>query len=115
MTDYINSKGNEVTDNTIVVVPFSDYKDYSYTEIIEPLTGKVKRQWFSEHFYYCLPVVIGNQYGFAIKSSIDFFAIWSGVDNEEVRIFSKREDADIQSVDGHFKSGVSGSIISVYE
>lgn len=106
MTEYINSKGNEVTDNTIVVIPFSEYKDYSYTEIIEPLAGKVKRQWFSEHFYYCLPVVIGNQYGFAIKSSIDFSAIWSGVDSEEVRIFSKREDADIQSVDGHFKSGV---------
>ena len=106
MTEYINTPGNEVPENTIVVVPYNLNTDGFYTEIIEPLNGKVKRDWFTDHFYYCLPLVIGNQYGFIIKSTRKFSITWPG-GNAAVKI---TEDSDNlvhkQSILNHFTNGV---------
>jgi hypothetical protein len=49
---YLNEPGFEVPDNTILVVPTSENNDGFYKEVIMPLKGEVKRDWFHSHFYY---------------------------------------------------------------
>ena len=65
------NKEDIVPENTIVVVPHFK-NDTSYLDVIQPLKGEAKRDWFDQAFYYCLPLTIGNQYGFAIKSLRSF-------------------------------------------
>ena len=67
-----------VPDNTIAVIPNATGYTELYEDIIEPLHGKFKRDWFVKHAYYCLPLTIGNQYGFLIKSLYDFNILWNG-------------------------------------
>lgn len=102
---YINSIGNEVPPNNIVVIPFQNgIKSYS-DEILEPLAGNTKRDWFTSHFYYCLPLVIGNQYGFLVKSAVNIDVIWNGTDAAEITFL----DSDIhkkQIVTNHFGNGI---------
>lgn len=77
-----------VPDNKIIVIP---NRGVSY-EIIEPLilAAKLdkKRDWFNDRFYLCLPIVIGNQYGFIIRAQRDFSVTWDG-----------REETDAISID----------------
>jgi hypothetical protein len=77
---YMNEPGFEVPDNHILVVPHNlgIPENGYYQEVILPLAGETKRDWFTSHFYYCLPINIGNQYGFVIKSLIDFDIFWEG-------------------------------------
>lgn len=105
MVDYINTPGNEVPDNTILVVPHEINTDGHWTDIIEPLIGKVKRKWFVDHFYYCLPLVIGNQYGFIIKATKGFTAYWAGGESE-VRMCTYDPSDQRQIYTTHFKNGV---------
>jgi hypothetical protein len=64
--------------NYITIIPHDLNSDGFYKEIIQNLSGELKRDWFTPHFYYCLPLTIGNQYGFVIKSTRDFDLTWSG-------------------------------------
>lgn len=84
---YLNDSGYEVPDNKIIVVPQSLNDDGWYKEIIKPLKGENKRDWFNSHFYYCLPLSIGNQYGFVINSLRDFDLVWDGTDSDAEIIF----------------------------
>lgn len=107
---YINDAGYEVPANNIVVVP-NDLETMGYFDkIIEPLAGKMKRDWFNAHFYYCLPINIGNQYGFAIKSMWDFDATWDGSseNSQDIKIDMLSEDYDqkIQYIGSGFSEGV---------
>ena len=54
---------------------------------------KKKRMWFSPHFYNCLPLTIGNQYGFVVKSEFSFSVIWNGGDKAEDTIFMFDKDS----------------------
>jgi hypothetical protein len=105
MTEYINSPGNEVPNNTILVVPHRvDGLSY-HEEIIESLVGQPKRDWFDDHFYHCLPLTIGNQYGFVVKSTRSFTAVWCGNEEGPVIEFSDGDDTK-QIISNHFNFGV---------
>lgn len=106
---YINDPGYEVPDNKIVVIPNDVNDKFSYLNIIESLKGKIKRDWFNEHFYYCLPLNIANQYGFIIKSTRTFEATWDGQMGPSGDVSIKFLDADIaggQIISSHFGSGI---------
>lgn len=114
---YINDPGYEVPENTIVIIPSNPAaggapvtNDTFYEEIIEPLAGKPKRDWWNPHFYYCLPINIGNQYGFAIKSLWDFDAVWDGTSENDsditVNMLSEDYAAEKQYVGSGFSEGV---------
>lgn len=106
MDHYINTEGYEVPNNTIVVVPTTDSPDGYWNEIIEPLAGKPKRDWFTSHFYYCLPLVIGNQYGFAIRSLLDIDVCWPG-NGEAVEItYLNKDNVGKQHFSNHFYNGI---------
>jgi hypothetical protein len=70
-----------------------------------------KRDWFSPHFYRCLPLTIGNQYGFTVSSEFDITFEWNGGDSEESIFFQfdeNRGDLDklYPRIDSHFGHGI---------
>jgi len=100
-------------DKTIAAIP--DHKNFNrhIAEIVKPMAGDKKRDWFSEHAYHCLPLLIGNQYGFSIRSLYDFKFTWNGGNNpEDVSIimdnkYSRtRLNERPQIVTSHFGMGV---------
>lgn len=103
---YINDPGYEVPDNLILVVPHSTTNDGFWKEIIVPLKGKPKRDWFNQHFYFCLPLTIGNQYGFAIQSVRDFTLFWKGGASEVEITFLNSDNEDKQYITNGFQNGV---------
>lgn len=106
---YINDPGFEVPDNTILVIPDIIGSDGYYSEVIKPLKGEIKREWFNSHFYYCLPLTIGNQYGFVINSMRDFTIEWNGSNNQadDVKItFLNDDNAEKQTIQNGFSTGV---------
>lgn len=78
------NQGNNVPDKTIAI--FWDEITTDITkERIDTLVerpGK-KRDWFTTMFYHCLPLTIGNQYGFVVKSEFEFQVEWDGGDRPE--------------------------------
>jgi hypothetical protein len=106
---FLNQEGYEVPDNTIMVVPFDINHDGFYKETLLSLKGNNKRDWFTPHFYYCLPLTIGNQYGFYIPSMRDFDITWDGRINSpnDVSItFLNDDNAEKQNITSGFGSGV---------
>jgi hypothetical protein len=106
---FLNDPGFEVPKNKILVIPNSLTSDGFYKEVIHPLKGEVKREWFNSHFYYCLPLMIGNQYGFVIRSMRDFEVTWDGSSNTDKDLtinFLNEDNADKQTIQGGFSSGV---------
>lgn len=99
------NKEDIVPENTIVVVPhFKD--DNSYIDVIQPLKGEAKRNWFDQSFYYCLPLTIGNQYGFAIKSLRNFVVEWSGGKEPANITITDGSNDRYQSIENVFGSGI---------
>lgn len=105
---YLNDPGHEVPENTIIVVPHDIDSDGFYNDVIHSLKGDVKRQWFNEHFYYCLPINIGNQYGYVIKSQRDFEMIWDGSNNKanDISFNFFDNDESKQIIKDGFSTGV---------
>lgn len=104
----MNDPGHEVPDDHILVVPHSLNipENGYYQEVIMPLAGESKRDWFTSHFYYCLPINVGNQYGFVIKSLVDFDMIWKGgEENAEITFLDNTEEYK-QTVKTGFGSGI---------
>ena len=68
----------------------------------------VKRDWFTSHFYKCLPLSIANTYGFSVKSEFDFTAIWDGTSNRDSVKISTSENHDYlyPRVESRFGSGI---------
>ncbi|NCV08479.1 MAG: hypothetical protein EBW76_06990 [Actinobacteria bacterium] len=107
---YINDPGNEVPENKIVFYRQHETYDHDISEVIEPLVGKTKRDWFAEHFYYCLPLTIANQYGFVVKSAENIDLYWND-DTSKVYLETDskiplHDDSRIQTYHTNFKFGV---------
>jgi hypothetical protein len=107
----INDGINDVPDKTIAIFP--DHVNSVITKDgIRNILKKSqkKREWFTPHFYRCLPLTIGNQYGFTISSEFDIQFVWNGGDRQEDIRFTFFEDLEnpvkYPSVDSHFGSGI---------
>jgi hypothetical protein len=101
----INNHQNLVPENTILIVTEDDTVNDAVFNIIEPLKGHVKRDWFIPHAYHCLPLTIGNQYGFAIKSLYNFTAIWNGGDMPWDVVVNVENLGSNQNISSHFGMG----------
>lgn len=100
----INSENNIVPTNTIAVIPTGDFDLKELNTFIKPLKGEKKRDWFTPHFYRCLPLTIGNQQGFSIYSPFSFSFYWNGGNKKEDITFMFK-DEDIEKYEGktHFR------------
>lgn len=104
--NYINNDGFEVPENKILVVPYVKDSN-SYLNVIKTLKGSTQRDWFTPHFYYCLPLTIGNQYGFGLYSASDIDMVWNGEEPpESIIINTISKESDVQEISSHFGSGV---------
>jgi hypothetical protein len=106
----INDSEHIIPDNKIAIVTESDEYQASVFEIVESFKGMIKRDWFINHAYHCLPLVIGNQYGFAIKSLYDFTAEWNGCQAPQdlkVEVFNESSPfIGHQFISSHFGMGI---------
>lgn len=103
-----------IPDNSIVAISHcEEFQDQKYLDqIFQSLKGNFKRDWFNKHAYYCLPLFMGNQHGFVVKSYWDFEVEWNGGDQaNDVTVNILAEAADygwfspLQSVRAHFGMG----------
>ncbi len=96
-----------VPDNTLAVITDHPVFDKHVPDIIHPLAGDKRRDWFHKHAYFCLPLVIGNQYGFAIRSLYNFTATWDGGEyNDSVKVEIEDEPNNpVQIIKSHFGMG----------
>ena len=94
--------------NKIVAIPHSKGVPYGCETEYVSLKDRKKRNWFSDHAYMCLPLVIGNQYGFIVRSMHSFEAYWDGGESlESTKIhFTEKDTAATQQINSHFGSGI---------
>lgn len=108
----INDGINDVPDKTISIFISPEKPNILLTkERVSNLVKKPpkKREWFNSHFYRCLPLTIGNQYGFIITSEFDFGFRWNGGQNpEDLKIFiGEHIDENLSpNITSHFGSGI---------
>ena len=111
----INDGINDVPDKTIAIFTSPRMHDNELTQ--ERILGMVKkpekkRDWFSPHFYRCLPLTIGNQYGFIISSEFDIGFEWDGGDSSEsVKLYidesiAKTHNVKYPNMSSHFGHGI---------
>ena len=104
----INDGINDVPDKTIAIFTSPKIPNENLTN--ERILGMVKkpdkkRDWFDSHFYRCLPLTIGNQYGFTISSEYEISFEWYGGDKpEDVRVY----------IDNELAGGIQGDIVGVF-
>lgn len=95
--------------NSIVITPTLTDEHYQFLpDLIEDMRGKVKRDWFVNHAYFCLPLTIGNQYGFGIKSLHTFEVMWDGGESPNAVTIKMIEEGNsgLQVVQSHFGMGL---------
>jgi hypothetical protein len=109
------NQGNNVPDNTIAVFtnPFKTSWQYNNKERLKNILDvpPKKRDWFNQHFYKCLPLKIGNQYGFIIKSEFDFSFLWDGGESpDSVKLYFYKDQEELSKkhprIETHFGSGI---------
>jgi hypothetical protein len=111
----INDGINNVPDKTIAIFTAPETKNENLTQ--ERILGIIKksdkkRDWFNPHFYRCLPLTIGNQYGFTISLEFDIAFEWNGGDQpEDVILYvydggSTLDDLKYPNITTHFGSGI---------
>lgn len=98
----------KVPDKKLVTICENDNTIKSVDLIVESLIGNKKRDWFVNHAYFCLPLVIGNQYGFVIKSLKTFTVQWNGGSEPKdcvVNITDSSDTPEYQTISSHFGMG----------
>jgi hypothetical protein len=108
----INDGINDVPDKTIAIFTSPRIYDKELTQ--ERILSMVKkpnkkRDWFTPHFYRCLPLAIGNQYGFTVSSEYDISFEWNGGDSVEdiiIYIDEKVDQSYYPNISSHFGHGI---------
>lgn len=106
------NRGINVPENTIAVFIYKDTQGFSNSNLNNVLSKPTKkRDWFMPHFYRCLPLTIGNQYGFVIKTEFEFGFTWDGTDSKEGVVIYLTEPAKnltgkYPQILTHFGSGI---------
>lgn len=73
----------QVPDGAILVITEDDRFNHLPRQLIQPLKGQFRRDWFVKHAYHCLPLVIGSQLGVLVKALYDFAVEWDGGESPE--------------------------------
>lgn len=99
--------------NNIALISHTDslQTDENINLLFASLKGDIKRDWFVKHAYFCLPLVMGNQHGFVVKSIHDIEVEWNGGNlPSDVNINYLDQtyhdtNAALQSIRSHFGMG----------
>lgn len=107
---------NLIPDNTIAIYRH-DYAWKSEEDTLKTINRARKtREWFSPNFYRCLPLQIGNLYGFTIYSGFTFSAMWNGQNTEDsimINYFESEQSRQFKypTVKSHFGHGVLSLVL----
>ena len=99
-----------IDNKTIVAIPnFSENDTNSFKNVL--IKNEKKRDWFPKDAYRCLPLTIGNQYGFSIVPEYDFSFVWDGQDGPDAIKFKFYENQEslenkLPILSSHFGSGI---------
>jgi hypothetical protein len=106
--DRINAD-HPVPDNTIVTIPL--YKYENKNNFIRK--AERKRDWFTSHFYKCLPLSIANEMGWELLAPYEFSVKWNGYRDRDGLEFQFPEDPEVMKErhgqwcpTSHFGSGI---------
>lgn len=89
----LNNNIDNVPDNTIAILGYTADKTF---DSIKSLKGNVQRDWFEKNYYFCLPLVMANQFGIGYFSLNDVVLRWNGESGPEaVTIKSDKVDENI--------------------
>lgn len=103
---------NNIEKNKISIIRAEGAENLSILEIkniIAPLNNERKRDWFTSHFYKCLPLSIGNMQGFVVKIPYEFDVFWNGGSNQEdlfLKFYDKNKKTELVTVSSHFGFGI---------
>jgi hypothetical protein len=75
------------------VLPF----DMNISSFLKPLNKNHKRDWFTPHFYKCLPLSIANMQGLAFSSPYSFEVFWNGKTQRDGISFKVYSDYEIDN------------------
>lgn len=106
-----------VPEKTIACIPIIPNEkllpfNMDISSFLKPLNKDHKRDWFTPHFYKCLPLSIANMQGLAFSSPYSFEVFWNGetqpdsiyfkvYDDSEIKNFKKMNHVVISSEFGH--------------
>jgi hypothetical protein len=93
-----------------LVLPFN----MDISSFLKPLNKNHKRDWFTPHFYKCLPLSIANMQGLAFSSPFSFEVFWNGKNTVDGISFNIYDDSKIDnfakmshvSVSSQFGNGI---------
>lgn len=97
-----------VEENKIVAIPHNALISFDCKTQYKSLRGEKRREWFSDHAYLCLPLVIGNQYGFVVQSQRTFTVHWdggTGIKATTIEFHDDKKDCG-QYISSHFGLGI---------
>lgn len=98
-----------IPENKIVAIPHNKSVTINSEEQYQSLVGEKRRDWFSDHAYLCLPLTIGNQYGFVVKSAHTFDVTWNGgkhLKDLKITMIDFIGDNKHQYINSHFGLGI---------
>jgi hypothetical protein len=112
------NQGNNVPDKTVAIFFNKTNEDIKMTN--ERMSKIIyapdkKRDWFDSHFYRCLPLTIGNRYGFVVTSEYDFAFEWNGgLGRNDIHIWCEKEAIELSEtvdrvyphISSHFGHGI---------
>lgn len=75
------------------VLPFN----MDISSFLKSLNKDYKRDWFTPHFYKCLPLSIANMQGLVFSSPFSFEVFWNGVNTTDGISFNVYNDSGIQN------------------
>lgn len=104
----INSSGKEIPDKRVLVIPNKGITNEEISALVVSMSEFKQRDWFNPHFYYCLPLTVGNRYGFMVKAQQDFTIFWNGgSDASDLTVDVKPVEGarPLQIVSSHFGEG----------
>jgi len=78
--------------------PFLPF-DMNISSFLKPLNKEHKRDWFTPHFYKCLPLSIANMQGFAFSSPFSFEIFWNGENEKDSVFFNVHNDSGIHNIE----------------
>lgn len=109
----VNNGINDVPEKTIAIFLEKNIKNLSKSRVSEIIQkSPKKRDWFTPHFYRCLPLTIGNQYGFTIALEFDFEFEWNGgINTDDITLHFnenvlEKNNPVFPNISTHFGSGI---------
>ncbi len=71
--------------------------DMDISTFLKPLNKDHKRDWFTPHFYKCLPLSIANMQGLVFSSPFSFEIFWTGENTTNSISFNVYKDTEIKN------------------